>query len=845
MPELLDTEDQVQQLLSEVSQNMGRYNHSLAPVLPLIFRLRNKPYSLRNSHFMFYPMFKVRDVPRRLLMLCGRQVAKCLRIHNTGRVYLANGRPVNGEHLNIGDEVLSLCDQTLTVQRGTISNVFRMDDKPCLRVTTRLGSVIEAADTHPIRIPLGYTLAQDIAPGHRVASLRTGAPFGQGLENEARSVANWLEEEGLRGHRSYGKLLPTWVFDLSESGATTLIQALWSAYGRVKYRTNGYAISYTTTSKTLAYDLKALLLKFRIVTSVRQFRDCYFLRVEGLSSQEQFIRTFTVQDEPQASSSEDTRPEDILWDTVVSVERIPSAPCWDIEVDTYHNYAVDGLVVHNSTTLAASSIIRARSQPFYNSVTVMPLFEQVRKFSNNYVRPFILNSPIKSTIVGDFASDSVLQRDLVNGSSLFYSYSSGDPSRVRGVAADEINFDEAQDLDHQDLAIIEAALSASDFKLNRYSGTPKTFDNTIHILWEDSSQAHWHIPCVCGHVNRCCTDGDLLKMLGQQTLICSKCERPADSRAGYWVHDFPDRQLTFAGYHVPQPILPMHYELPRNWQLILELQREKQPYFFYNEILGESFDTGAKIITAEEVKRGCTVKPFEPRKTPNSRFSLTSLGIDWGGRGKERATDTDEFISNTAFAIAGLNPDLSVDITYLHKVPYSTDASLEASMAVDIARDAKIGVVAMDYGGQGNVQEHAMRARGWPLERVCPFTYSVMRPTRPIVFYVAPDADGVRSSYTLDKPRSILLLCELIKRGHVRLPNKDEYINNHLRDFLNIYEESIENPRGSPTRLVKRMSRRTDDVVHAVNFAVMSLFHISQAWPKITHSFIQNHIIET
>jgi hypothetical protein len=778
---------------------------------------------------------------------------------------------------------------------------------------------------------LSFTALPGEALDHFVSLLREKYTVRDKANTEAKAVnlrltgevAAWLKEDDLWGHRSYDKFIPPWVFDLDRDGTTLFVEALWATDGCIKGRSNGYSITYTSVCRRLAYEVKALLLKFNILASVQQreagcngkrCRDAYLVRVTGRGSQELFLRTFRVKgkhlsirdDLAGSNNNRDTLPDEfaelvyqlcdqavyrrdgsslrkaglrrrtkypvsagkltqyiewaeaqgldagelrrlqaaeVTWDTVVAVDRVESAPCWDISVDTYHNYAIDGLVVHNSTGLAASSILRARSQSFYNSVTVMPLFEQVRKFSNNYVKPFLLNSPIKNVLVGDFDSSSVLQRDLANGSSLFYSYSCGDPSRVRGVAADELNFDEAQDLDHQDLAIIEAALSASKFKLSRYSGTPKTFDNTIHILWEDSSQAHWHIPCACGHINRCCTDADLLKMLGPVTLICGKCARPVNSRVGFWVHDYPDKQLTFAGYHVPQPILPMHYELPRNWQLLLELQREKQPYFFYNEILGESFDTGAKIITADEVKKACVVKPAEPRKTPNSRFISSALGIDWGGRGKERSTDTDEFISNTAFAIAGLNPDLTVDVTYLHKVPYSTDASLEAEMAVNLAADAKVHHVAMDYGGQGNVQENAMRAHGLPMERVCPFTYSVMSPTKPIVFYVAPTHEGVRSSYTLDKPRSILLLCELIKRGHVRLPNSDTYVQNHLRDFLNIYEESIDNPRGSPTRLVKRMSRRTDDVVHAINFAVMALFHTSQSWPRLADAFVQGRII--
>lgn len=502
--------------------------------------------------------------------------------------------------------------------------------------------------------------------------------------------------------------------------------------------------------------------------------------------------------------------------------------------------------VSKSTSQAAAQIIRARIQPNYNILTILPLFEQTRKFSQNYVRPFISTSPIKSVLLGELSADSVLQRAIGDNSNLFYSYCAGDPNRIRGIAADEIDADEVQDLDSEDLPVIEQCMSASRYKIVRYTGTPKTFDNTIHLLWEDSSQAFWAIPCVCGYTNRSMVDGDLLNMIGDlshrndgsvRTLICAKCGRDLNSRNGYWVHVFPERQLSFPGYHVPQPILPMHYESAPDWQIILETRRDKPTYIFYNECLGESYDLGAKVITAEQINNACVADPCEPHTMPVGRYVMQALGIDWGGRGKEKATDTDDFISNTAFALAGLNADGTVDIPYLHKIPYVVDQGHEGDMAVNVASQARCDYVALDYGGQGNVQEGIMHAKGWPDTRTIPFTYSVMAPTKPIVFY-QPGSAGTRSSYTLDKPRSILLLCELIKRKIVRLPDLDKYKNDHLRDFLALIEESIDNPRGSPRRLIKRMVRRHDDVVHAINFAVMGLFHATQNWPKVTEAFI-------
>ncbi len=404
-----------------------------------------------------------------------------------------------------------------------------------------------------------------------------------------------------------------------------------------------------------------------------------------------------------------------------------------------------GRQVSKTTSLAAMQILRAASQKNYNILTIMPLFEQVRKLSQNYVRPFLVTSPIRHLLVGDNSVDSVLQRgigDVQHNSNLFYSYSHGDPNRVRGVPGSECNFDEAQDLQLEDIPVIEACMGASKYKIARYTGTPKTFDNTIHKLWEDSSQATWFIPCQatgCKYANRCSVEGDILKMLGDKTLICARCGQPVNSRLGYWIHAEPARRMLFAGYHVSQPILPMHYESPKDWYILKQAQREKPPYIFYNEYLGESFDSGTKMLTKDELAAACKAPSFEPDETyPSGQYVMTMTGVDWGGRGKEKTSDTDDFVSNTALAVAGLRPDGVIEINWLHKVSYAMTHDIESEIVANTAARTESAMVAMDYGGQGNVQEQLLMAKGWPRERVIPFTYGFMQARRPIVLPASP-----------------------------------------------------------------------------------------------------------
>jgi hypothetical protein len=48
-----------------------------------------------------------------------------------------------------------------------------------------------------------------------------------------------------------------------------------------------------------------------------------------------------------------------------------------------------GRQVSKSTSLAAHGVVVANSVPFFKTLFITPLYEQIRRFSNNYVRPFI------------------------------------------------------------------------------------------------------------------------------------------------------------------------------------------------------------------------------------------------------------------------------------------------------------------------------------------------------------------------------------------------------------------------------------------------------------------------
>lgn len=524
----------------------------------------------------------------------------------------------------------------------------------------------------------------------------------------------------------------------------------------------------------------------------------------------------------------------------VTSTHFPQEPMFRIKgITPVQQITKAGRQISKSTVLASVGILRAAAIPYFNHLTVTPLFEQVRKFSSNYVKPFLSECAIRTTILRPGTDNSVLQRTLANGSNLFYNYASNTADRIRGTSSDQVDFDEMQDLDLTVLPIIESCLDASKYKIRRYSGTPKTFDGPLQVYWERSSQAIWHIPCRnCYKVNRCDVEGQILKMIDNpKTLVCGFCGQPIDSSQGYYIHGFPERRLTFPGYHQPQVIFPMHYRDPRAWTKIQDSLKHQPKFYVYNEILGESIDVGLKMLTQEELKRAAVLTPTPPHQFNSSDYLMTACGIDWGGKGKEKTTDREEFISNTAVALGGIRSDGIIEIKWLYRTPYESDIVQETNIVKDILANARVHRLAHDFTGAGLTREAMIVQAGIPEGcMLVPYTYAMMSFNKPIVFHNPPGPKGTRNSWTLDKSRSLRLLCELIRTKQVLLPDWEQN-KQFLNDFFSIFEEARDSSRSGQVIQVKRMDRHTDDVVHAINFVVMSLYHSLKRWPNIAKAF--------
>lgn len=520
-----------------------------------------------------------------------------------------------------------------------------------------------------------------------------------------------------------------------------------------------------------------------------------------------------------------------------------------------------GRQVSKSTSLASQGVLFSNCIPYFSTLYITPLFEMIRRFSQNYVAPFIETSPVGKLFSGQSTINNVLQRSFKNRSQMIFSFAYLDAERTRGISADKNVIDEVQDMDISFLPIIHETISASrDWGLIQYAGTPKTLDNTIERLWTDSSMAEWMVKCPhggCGHWNIPSLEFDLLKMIGPvhsdisekcPGVICAKCAKPINPRpfsqggTGRWVHRHADRRWSFAGYHVPQIIMPMHYASEEKWQKLVDKMngRGNTPiHVFYNEVCGESWDSGSKLVTVTDLKKAACL-PWE-RSLDQARNHIDGYlhkfcSVDWGGGGVSKGKSDLALQSYTSIAVCGLTPDGRIDVIYGIRSMNPHDHVREAKLIMGIMATFKCSHLVHDYTGAGTVRETILRQAGLDINNILPVAYT--GPAKGgLILYKAATDNHPRAHYTMDRNRALNYCCQFIKSNVIRF-FKYDYKGSEdiglLHDFLNLIEDKGESGGGRDSYKILRDPAGPDDFAQAVTMGTMMLYQMNGRWPDLS-----------
>jgi hypothetical protein len=349
-----------------------------------------------------------------------------------------------------------------------------------------------------------------------------------------------------------------------------------------------------------------------------------------------------------------------------------------------------------------------------------------------------------------------------------------------------------------------------------------------------SSMAEWVTPCYgCKKDNVATVSEDLLDMIQPKGISCAKCGRAIDPRNGHWEHQNPKLRSEFPGYHVPQPILPLHY-MPnpltgdmRKWHQLVDAKNTMRKATFFNEKLGESCDTRVNLITKSDLISCSSLKHKNIIKEAikaAGKYNHITMGVDWGGGGELG-------MSYTAIAIIGHHPIGTTDVLFMERLTNTIDPISEIKLIGQYFHACKCFLLAHDYGGAGAVKETLLIQAGFTLDRLFP-SYYVQATCKDMVTYNPPSSKTLRWYYSVDKARSLALMCELIKAKQFRFPAFESW-ENLSGDFLSLVENKQESKRGSDIFLITKKAGKTDDVAQAVNIGSIAYWHASQNYPNL------------
>ena len=506
-----------------------------------------------------------------------------------------------------------------------------------------------------------------------------------------------------------------------------------------------------------------------------------------------------------------------------------------------------GRQVGKSTVISAHGVITCATVPYFRNLYITPLFEQVRRLSSNYVRPFIEQSPVKSILIGPETENSVLQRSFRNNSMMQFSFALLDADRIRGIRADQVIIDEVQDMDGDHIPVIRETMSASEWGNMKIAGTPKTLDNTIEREWLSSSQAEWCIVCrACNYTNVSSVNHDLIRMIGpvradisehSPGTVCAKCSKTIYPKDGRWIHKHPERRLNYAGYHIPQPIMHIHYSRPDKWAE-LNAKREGMGNYtherFLNEVLGESSGAGLQLVSLLELQAASNPDLKNNPRDPSAnckedilrKYAHRILAVDWGGGGEKG-------VSLTVLAVMGITSTGVIEVLWSKRLLTPHDHMAEAAECLKIHRMFKCEFITHDFSGAGVVRETVLVQSGISPTQLLPVQY-VRAASKGMFTYIPSAPAHPRAHYRADKTRSLLTTCSAIRTKKLRFFAYD-YVSSEdpglIQDFLALIESKATTAAGSDIYTIQRNPALSDDFAQSVNIGCLCLWHMTGRWP--------------
>lgn len=462
-----------------------------------------------------------------------------------------------------------------------------------------------------------------------------------------------------------------------------------------------------------------------------------------------------------------------------------------------------------STFLGNSNLAYCGINYGFKSLFVSATAQQAQVFSVDRVKEPIEISPDLSFMIDPSLNQNVFFKQFRNRSQLRIRYAFLSADRVRGIPADRISIDELQDIMVDNIPIIEQCASHSPWKLFCYSGTPKSYDNTIEVYWSNySTQNEWMVPCT--HHGKQDKPASWwwnvlgMKNIGKDGLICSKCGRSISSLhpMAQWAARQPRtednaKRVTFEGFRITQLMVPWI-----KWHDdIIATQERYGAARYHNEVLGLSYDSGQRPITRAQIKSVCkdTIRFGDVEKNAARCMGGVFAGLDHG-----TGEQSYELLSLGGYI------DSIFQIFFVHRFT-GEDLEPRRQMArvTQLLSAVKFTLMGSDYGG--GFEKNDFYQRNFGVLKVAKYMYSY--PNYKIKW------NPSKGIFVVHRTEIMSDVFNAIKQKKIALPNWEEFSTPYAEDILNIFSEYNETTNMT---MYKHSPGKADDTFHSILYCLLA-----------------------
>ncbi len=477
-----------------------------------------------------------------------------------------------------------------------------------------------------------------------------------------------------------------------------------------------------------------------------------------------------------------------------------------------------------STTLGNKLLGLSAMRPMYTSLFVTPSAMQTKVFSNARLADIIDISPLIKGLTHKSLVMNILEKEFSNRSKIYLRYAFLSADRTRGLSVNSIFVDEIQDMLWDLMPVIEETSSHHKERLFVYSGTPKTFDNTIENYWsKHSTQSEWVVPCERHGTpkNPSSWHWNVLgiKNIGKRGPVCELCGKaisPEHPQA-QWVQmnpGTPGKPVEFEGFRVCRLMVPWYWKPNHEkanpyeqWDSILSDQARYPTAQFMNEVLAMSYDSGTKPLSRAEIVRLCDDQYLMDEDSVALLGATTPLyaGIDWG---------TGEN-SYTVLTMGGyVRSDSGFQVVYAKRFEGTlVDPEPQLREIERLLRKFRFKYATVDYG-MGFMPNKRLLSVFGP-KKIHQFQYVAKAPAK--IMYKA-----AMHRYIVFRTPVMSDVISAIKSGKVRFPAWSVFEKPFANDMLALraeYSDTLrmikyDKPRGIP-----------DDSFHSFLYCLCASFH--------------------